>query len=106
MLAAVPSDESRTLELFDLALRLLKHRGNIPPQLSDHFNAVLRQAKELATTPTKVRGSPTPQAIQLACRILEIAELRTVVAGVDGIDSVTPDMASKILASLEARVAP
>jgi hypothetical protein len=106
MLAAVPSDESRTLELFDLALRILKDNGKIPPQLSDHFNAVLRQAKELATTPTNVRGNPSPQAIQLACRILEISELRAVVAAVDGIDAVTPDMASKILSSLEERVAP
>ncbi|MCW1994791.1 hypothetical protein [Bradyrhizobium diazoefficiens] len=106
MLAAVPSDESRTLELFDLALRLLKDKGSIPPQLSDHFNAVLRQAKELATTPTKVHGNPSPQAIQLACRILEISDLRAAVAAVDGIDAVTPDVASRILVSLEERVAP
>jgi hypothetical protein len=106
MLAAVPSDESRTLELFDLALRILKDSGNIPPQLSEHFNTVLRQAKELAATPTKVHGSLSPQAIQLACRIREISELRDVVAAVDGIHAVTPDMASKILLSLEERVAP
>lgn len=106
MLAAVPSDESRTLELFDLALRLLKDRGRVPPQLSDHFNDVLRQAKELAATPTKVGGSPSPQAIQLACRILEISDLRAAVAAVDGIDAVTPDLASRILLSLEERVAP
>lgn len=106
MLAAVPSDESRTLELFDLALRILRDSGKISPQLSDHFNTVLRQAKELAATPTKVQGSLSPQAIQLACRIREISDLRDVVAAVDGIDAVTPDMASKMLLSLEERVAP
>jgi hypothetical protein len=106
MLAAVQTDESRTLELFDLALRILSESGPIPPQLSDHFNSVLQQAKALAVEPRSVKGRLSPQAIQLACRIREVSELRDAVERIDGIDSVSPDLASKILTSLEERVAP
>ena len=105
MLAAVPSDESRTLELFDLALRILKDSGPIPAQLSAHFNSVLQQAKQLAATPTQVQGGPSPQAIQLACRIREVAELRAAIASINDISSISPAIASKLLASLEERVA-
>jgi hypothetical protein len=106
MLAAVPTDESRTLELFDLALRIVCEKGIIPHQLSEHFDAVLQQAKSLAANPSSVSGGISPQAIQLACRLRQTSELREAIDRVTGIASVTPDLASKILASLGERIAP
>ncbi len=105
MLAAVQSDASRTLELFDLALRLLSERGPLTEQLTEHANDVLRQAKALAVEPKSVQGRISPQAIQLACRIREVADLRDAVQQVDDIKLVSPDLAARILTSLEERVA-
>jgi len=106
MLAAVPTDESRTLELFDLALRIVSDKGVIPDQLMAHFDAVLDQAKQLVASPTKVEGLISPQAIQLACRMRATSELMAAVAPVTSLKVVTPDQASRILSSLEERVAP
>jgi hypothetical protein len=105
MLAAVPSDESRTLELFDLALRLVSERGVVSAQLIDHFNKVLRQAKALAEEPNAVREALSPQAIQLACRIREVAELRRAIEPINDITSISPELASTLLTSLEERIA-
>jgi hypothetical protein len=105
MLAAVPTEESRTLELFDLALRLIRERGRVPPRLSEHFNTVLSQAKALASDPAGVRGDISPQAIQLARRMRETDALREVVSGVADISKVTPAAANKILTTLGERVA-
>jgi hypothetical protein len=105
MLAAVPTEESRTLELFDLALRLIREEGGVPRQLSEHFNTVLRQAKALASDPSSVRGGISPQAIQLARRMRETDALREVVSGLTDISKVTPAVANKILAKLGERVA-
>lgn len=106
MLAAVQTDASRTLELFDLALRLLTERASLTSQLTDHANDVLRQAKALAVEPRSVHEELSPQAIQLACRIREVSDLRDAVQQISDIKSVTPDLAAKILSSLEERVAP
>jgi hypothetical protein len=106
MLAAVPSDESKVLELFNLALQIVRDRGAIPSALSEHFNSVLSQAKSLAVDPASVSGGITPQAIQLACRLRQTTELRREIDNVPNISAITPDVASKILASLGERVAP
>lgn len=106
MLAAVPTEKSQILELFDLALRLVLERGSIPPRLAEHFNTVLKQAKDLANDPSSVRGGISPQALQLARCFRETSELKNVVGDVADISSVTPALASKILASLGARIAP
>jgi hypothetical protein len=106
MLAAVPNDESKLLELFNLALHIVCNKRAIPRALSDHFDAVLTQAKSLATDPSSVSGGISPQALQLACRLRQASELRAVVESVSGIATVTPDLASKMLASLEERLAP
>src|SRR5262249_34430648 len=101
MLAALPSDESKVLELFNLALHIIRERGVIPQTLSDHFDVVLRQAKSLADDPTAASGGISPQAIQLACRLRQVSDLRAVVDEVSGIATITPALASRLLDSLE-----
>jgi hypothetical protein len=105
MLAAASTDQSRILELFDLALRLVHKRGSVPFQLSQHFNSILHQARALAENPDSIKGgSIFPEAIQLALRLREIESLREAVENVQDLSSMTPEQAGKILSSLEDRV--
>jgi hypothetical protein len=106
MLAAVPTNELRVLELFGLALRLVSDRGSVSPQLAEHFDTVLRQAKDLAKDPSQVQGQISPQAVQLARRLREVSALRDAVDPISDIGSVTPAVASRILSSLGESIAP
>jgi|SRR6266849_2368109 hypothetical protein len=106
MLAAVPTNESRMLELFGLALRLVSDKGSVSPQLAEHFDTVLRQAKDLAKDPSQVQGQISPQAVQLARRLREVSALRDAVDPISDIASMTPAMAAQILNSLGEGVAP
>jgi hypothetical protein len=94
------------LELFGLALRLVSDRGAVSPQLAEHFDTVLRQAKDLAKDPSQVHGQISPQAIQLARRLREVAALKAAVDPISDIASMTPAMASQILSSLGEGIAP
>ena len=101
MLAATSTEEKRVLELFDLALRLVRHRGAVPPLLSQHFNAILQQARALAHSPENVEGDIYPEAIQLALQLREFDQLRKAVADSRDLSSITPEQADRILSSLE-----
>jgi hypothetical protein len=103
MLAASSSEQNRVLELFDLTLRLVQKCGPIPPQLSQHFNAILRQARALAEDPISVESPISPEAIQLALRLRE-GKLREAFQDVPDLSSVTPELAARILSSLDASV--
>lgn len=107
MLAAMPSENSRRLELFRLALVLID-RGNyvVPMPLSHHFNAVLHQARKLSDDPHAVSPDVTPQAVQLANDLRAFAGLRDALAGVNSIEDVDPVVAQKVLRNLEPRLAP
>jgi hypothetical protein len=104
MLAASSSEQKRVLELFDLALRLVQRSGPIPPQLSQHFNVILRQARALAEDPNTVEGDIFPEAIQLALRLRELKSLREAFRNIPDLSSVTPEQAGNILSSLDVHV--
>src|SRR5262245_36620358 len=87
MLAAASSDEKRILELFDLALRLVRQSGPIPEELSKHFNAILNQARALADNPDDVKGEISPEAIQLALKLKSIRNLRKAVDDIPNLSS-------------------
>lgn len=106
MLAAMPSENSRRLELFRLALVLID-RGNpsIPPPLSRHFDEVLHQARVLSDDPNAISPDVTPQAVQLANDLRVYEGLRDALSGVDTIGDVSQSVAHKVLRNLEPRLA-
>lgn len=104
MLAAAATEEKRVLELFDLALRLIQKSGSVPPQLSQHFNAILHQARVLAENPTAVKGDISPEAIQLALQLRDRKNLREAFRNVPDLSSITPEQAGEILSRLAVHV--
>lgn len=106
MLAAMPSENSRRLELFRLALVLID-RGNLelPTPLSLHFDAVLHQARKLFDDPDAISPEMKPQAVQLANDLRVYEGLRDALAGVNSIEDVDPAVAHKVLRNLEPRFA-
>jgi len=106
MLAATPSQESRVLTLFQLALRLVgQSEQPISPEMHTYFNRVLHQAKALNQDPSSITGGLLPEAIQLALNMRELEELRGVLSDADDLASVSPALADSILNNLERRVA-
>ncbi|UXT60620.1 hypothetical protein FY134_23170 (plasmid) [Agrobacterium fabrum] len=106
MLAAMPSENSRRLELFRLALILI-NRGSkeIPRPLSLHFDDVLHQARILSDNPKAITPKVTPQAVQLATDFMVYEGLREALTGVNSLGDVSQDVAHKVLQNLEPRVA-
>lgn len=106
MLAAMPSENSRRLELFRLAL-LLIDRGNhnLPAPLSLHFDVVLHQARKLSDDPDAISPDVTPQAVQLANDLRVYEGLRDALVGVNSIGDVSSAVAHKVLQNLEPRLA-
>lgn len=104
MLAAASTEEGRILELFDLALRLVKRNGPVPPLLSKHFDVILQQARALADAPENVMGNIYPEAIQLALQLRNLNQLRRAVGDISGLSSVTPKQAAEILSTLETHI--
>lgn len=106
MLAAVPSDADKRLELFRLAL-LLSSRSNatLPPALAHYFNEVLAQARVLIVDPSQLSNSHRPQAIQLANEMRTNEPLRSFLEGVDAIGDMTRENARRALSTLEPQLA-
>lgn len=106
MLAAMPSENSRRLELFRLAL-LLINRGNrpLPLPLTHHFDHVLHQARKLSDDPGAISPDMTPQAMQLANELRVYEGLRDALAGINSIGDIDPAIAHRVLQNLEPRLA-
>jgi hypothetical protein len=106
MLAAIPAEETRVLQLFELALRLVGSGSQkVPDQLKTYFDTVLEQARRLANDPTAVSGTILPEAIQLAIDLRDVEELRNAVDNLSSLAAITPERANAILVSLERHVA-
>lgn len=107
MLAAMPSENSRRLEMFRLALVLID-RGNqdLPHPLLLHFDSVLHQARLLSDDPNAISPDMTPQAVQLANDLRVYEGLRDALAGVNSIGEVSQAVAHKVLRNMEPRLAP
>lgn len=107
MLAAMPSENSRRLELFRLVLVLIdRDSRDIPHPLTLHFNDVLHQARILSDNPDTLSPDVTPQAVQLASDMIVYQGLRDALQGVENIGDVSPAVAHKVLQNLEPRLAP
>jgi hypothetical protein len=102
MFAAMPSESSRRLEYFRLAL-LLIDRGSsqIPSPLSEHFDQVLHQARLLVVDPSAVTPEVVPQAVHLANDLRRATALRDALAGIERIGDVSQAVAHKVLRNLE-----
>ncbi|MQW89126.1 hypothetical protein [Sinorhizobium saheli] len=106
MLAAMPSETSRRLELFRLALVLID-RGSqeVPLTLSRHFDDVLHQARRLADNSRAISPEMTPQAVQLANELRAYDGLRDALSGVNSIKDVSQATAHRVLRNMEPRLA-
>lgn len=106
MLAAVPAEQTQILELFNLALSMVgSGKSDIPGPLASYFDKVLEQARRLADEPTAVHGEILPEAIQLALDIRNVSGFRDALNGVEGIATMSPEQAQRVLASQERLVA-
>lgn len=106
MFAAMPTESDRQLELFRLAL-LLIDRGNndLPAPLCIHFDRVLEQARSLLADPQSISPEVIPQAVHLAHNLQKVEGLSCALSGVQRIRDVSPEIAHKVLRSLEPSLA-
>ncbi len=106
MFAAMPTESDRQLEFFRLAL-LLIDRGSkdLPPPLCAHFDQVLQQARSLLADPQSISPEVIPQAVHLANELMKVAGLSDALEGVQRIRDVSPEIAHKVLRSLEPNLA-
>jgi hypothetical protein len=101
MLAAT-SDTTGALELVRLALVMISdHDASIPEGLRQYFERVIREAKQLRVPPTIHGRAPLPESIELAYRIKTRADLSKDLEGISDIQSISPELASKLLNSME-----
>lgn len=105
MLAAVPAEDARILEVFRLALAMVgQGKSDIPPQLVSYFDTVLEQARRLSIDPKSVSSPIMPEAIQLALE-LRGKPFRDAVGDITTLSAVSPSQANEVLSSLERLVA-
>lgn len=105
MLAAMPAEDTRTLDMFRLALSLVSHEKPAPDQLKTYFESVLSQARALRENPNSAEGPLMPEAIQLAVELDAWDDFRAAVDQITELDSVTAEQAGRILGSLERHIA-
>jgi hypothetical protein len=101
LLAAIPAPEAKALELFRLALTIMRDSQRVSPQLSAYFDEVLRQARALDQDPTAKVQSLLPEAIQLALDLRERSKLRTSIENLPALVDVSPAKAGDVLRHLE-----
>jgi hypothetical protein len=102
MLAAKP-ETTAALELLRLALAMISDRESaIPDDLRRYFERVVGEAKALRDSGGIAGKAPLPESIELAYRITTRADLDECLEGVSDINSVSPDLAAKLLTSMES----
>jgi hypothetical protein len=101
MLAAAPAEQTRNLQLFNLALSIVGSGSNIPAPLATYFDEVLRQARDLASNPAEKHGSVLPEAIQIALDLRSDSSLAEALSRVRSIAEMKPEEAQKVMLSLE-----
>ena len=103
MLAAAP-EQSGALELLRLALKLVssQHEAQISPHYRAYFSRVVREAKQLSQAPTSIDSDFLPESIELALRMRTYSTLSTELDNVTEIDTVSPELANKLLHDMES----
>lgn len=106
MLAAVPRDVDRSLDLIFLALRIVaRNEGEVPAELKAYFDRTLATAKRLTTGQVEVvPGKIDPAAIQLAIDMLQTNSLKSEISDLDHLDNIDAMRATKILSCMEQPV--
>jgi len=99
MLAAAPK-VPHSQELFKLVLNLISSETDVPLSLKEYFITVLLQAKNLTKT-SEIPQNILPESIDLAFEIKTIKGLSESLKNIDKIENVSPDLANKLLASME-----
>lgn len=106
MFAALPTENDRQLEFFRLALQLIDCGSNdLPPPLGLHFDSVLAQARLLLVDPQSISPQVVPQAVHLANDLKRVEGLSDALADVQRIGDVSPEIAHKVLRTLEPNLA-
>ncbi|MBR2535740.1 MAG: hypothetical protein IKE66_06670 [Hyphomicrobium sp.] len=106
MLTAIPREQSRHLNPFLLALRLVEQqRVDIPPDLEEYFNAIVEQVRTLLEGAPRQPGAISPEAIALLLEIRAVGDLRTTIETLPGLRAIPPEIAHNILSSMEQRFA-
>lgn len=107
MFAAMPTESDRQLEFFRLALQLIDRGSNdVPVPLRLHFDSVLAQARLLLADPQSISPQVVPQAVHLANDLKRVEGLSDALADVHRIGDVSPEIAHKVLHTLEPNLAP
>lgn len=106
MLTAIPREQSRHLNPFLLALRLVEQRrADIPADLEEYFNGIVDQVRSLLENAPRQPGAISPEAIALLLEIRAMADLRATIENLPGLRAIPPEIAHNILSSMEQRFA-
>ena len=102
---AATKEKTRSLDLVRLILGLANQHQEVPEALRTHLMDVISQAKQLANDPASVHGLVSPEALALARQIRAQEELAATVDQITSFESISSEIASSVLHSLEGRTA-
>lgn len=106
MLAAVPNAESRHLHPFCLALRLVEQgRADIPADVTQHFDEIISQVRQLLIDRRAMAGAISPEAIALLLEIRSEQRLKELIGALPTLSAIRPEMARSLLSDMEQRFA-
>ena len=102
MIAAMPVTNNSSLELFKLALTMIKaNNSSIPPTLIEYFFNVLTQATSIAQSSDSLSSGIKPEVIELAADIASDSDLLEELGELTSFDNITPDVVNKLLDKVE-----
>lgn len=105
MIAAAPlRDPSLGLTKLIFSLRINQSEA-VPPELKEHLEKIISQAKALSGNPKNIPGNINPEAIALAIGMKSNTDLATELNRITTFDSIDANLASKILELLGASTA-
>lgn len=106
MLAAVPSDTARSLEVLRLILSMFReNREQVPEHLEQYFDRTLKQALDLSTE-LWVPGTPLqPEAVQLAAFMASEQEAAEPLKRIKALRQLAADAVDTILSAMDGRIA-
>lgn len=102
MLAAA-TDVDTSLSVLRVVLSAIDANAaeGLPQSLREHVVGVLREAATIAREPHRVSAATSPEAIELAVKLLQEADLRSMLEQVAGFETVHPAMARRVLQTIE-----
>lgn len=106
MLTAVPSENSRSLEVFKLVISMFRDDArSVPEHLKSYFDLTLGQAINLSKGLWSEVPDPKPEAIHLAMYLVNSEEVGESFKSVSSFKQLNHELAERILASMERRLA-